>query len=68
MSSIRLRLLRWLIPPVLLMNLAAGALAWMLAPPHLREAVLRTLVLVEMVFALACVGWCGSRSAMACSR
>jgi two-component system sensor histidine kinase TctE len=53
---------------VLLMNLAAGALAWMLAPPHLREAVLRTLVLVEMVFALACVGWCGSRSAMACSR
>ncbi|HEX5341017.1 MAG TPA: HAMP domain-containing sensor histidine kinase [Duganella sp.] len=55
MSSIRLRLLRWLIPPVLLMNLMAGALAWMLAPPHLREAVLRTLVLVEMVFALACV-------------
>jgi two-component system sensor histidine kinase TctE len=54
--SIRLRLLRWVIPPVLLMNLAAGALAYMLAPPHLREAVLRTLVLVEIVFALACVG------------
>jgi two-component system sensor histidine kinase TctE len=56
MSSIRLRLLRWVIPPVLLMNLVAGALAYMLAPPHLREAVLRTLVLVEVVFALACVG------------
>jgi len=56
MSSIRLRLLRWVIPPVLLMNLIAGALAYMLAPPHLREAVLRTLVLVEVVFALACVG------------
>jgi two-component system sensor histidine kinase TctE len=53
--SIRLRLLKWLIPPVLLMNLAAGALAYMLAAPHLREAVLRTLVLVEIVFALACV-------------
>ncbi|MRW82522.1 sensor histidine kinase [Pseudoduganella sp. FT26W] len=53
--SIRLRLLKWLIPPVLLMNLAAGALAYMLAAPHLREAVLRTLVLVECVFALACV-------------
>jgi len=56
MSSIRLRLLRWVIPPVLLMNLVAGALAYMLAAPHLREAVLRTLVLVEVVFALACVG------------
>ncbi|MHA4866210.1 sensor histidine kinase [Duganella sp. PWIR1] len=56
MTSIRLRLLRWVIPPVLLMNLGAGALAYMLASPHLREAVLRTLVLVEIVFALACVG------------
>jgi two-component system sensor histidine kinase TctE len=56
MSSIRLRLLRWVIPPVLLMNLVGGALAYMLAAPHLREAVLRTLVLVEVVFALACVG------------
>ena len=56
MSSVRLRLLKWLIPPILLMNLGAGALAYMLAPPHLREAVLRTLVLVEVVFALACVG------------
>ncbi|MYM22503.1 sensor histidine kinase [Duganella sp. FT135W] len=56
MSSIRLRLLRWVIPPILLMNLGAGALAYMLASPHLREAVLRTLVLVEIVFALACVG------------
>jgi two-component system sensor histidine kinase TctE len=53
--SIRLRLLKWLIPPVLLMNLAAGALAYMLAAPPLREAVLRTLVLLESVFALACV-------------
>jgi two-component system sensor histidine kinase TctE len=53
--SIRLRLLKWLIPPILLMNLAAGALAYMLASPHLRVAVLRTLVLVEIVFALACV-------------
>ncbi|NYE59817.1 two-component system sensor histidine kinase TctE [Duganella sp. 1224] len=55
MSSIRLRLLCWVIPPVLLMNLLAGALAYMLAPPPLREAVLRTLVLLEMVFGLACV-------------
>ncbi|MRX09616.1 HAMP domain-containing protein [Pseudoduganella sp. FT25W] len=53
--SIRLRLLKWLIAPVLLMNLAAGALAYMLAAPPLREAVLRTLVLLESVFALACV-------------
>jgi two-component system sensor histidine kinase TctE len=56
MSSIRLRLLKWLIPPILLMNLGAGALAYLLAPPPLREAVLRTLVLLEIVFALACVG------------
>ncbi len=85
MSSIRLRLLRWLIPPILLMNLGAGALIYMLAwppaphgppaaapvipaPPrteaadaerqraHLREAVLRTLVLLELAFAAACVG------------
>ncbi|MTV41543.1 sensor histidine kinase [Duganella radicis] len=56
MSSIRLRLLKWVIPPVLLMNLCAGALAYMLASPHLREAVLRTLVLVEIVVGLACVG------------
>nr|WP_315259746.1 HAMP domain-containing sensor histidine kinase [uncultured Duganella sp.] len=55
MSSIRLRLLKWLIPPILLMNLGAGALAYALAPPPLREAVLRTLVLLEMVLALACV-------------
>jgi two-component system sensor histidine kinase TctE len=55
MSSIRLRLLCWVIPPVLLMNLLAGALAYTLAPPPLREAVLRTLVLLEIVFALACV-------------
>jgi two-component system sensor histidine kinase TctE len=55
MSSIRLRLLCWVIPPVLLMNLLAGALAYTLAPPHLREAVLRTLVLLEIVFALGCV-------------
>ena len=55
MNSIRLRLLKWVIPPVLLMNLLAGALAYMLAPPHLREAVLRTLVLLEIVFGLACV-------------
>jgi len=56
MSSIRLRLLKWVIPPVLLVNLGAGALAYTLASPHLREAVLRTLVLVEIVIALACVG------------
>jgi signal transduction histidine kinase len=55
MSSIRLRLLKWLIPPILLMNLGAGALAYVLAPPPLREAVLRTLVLLEIVLALACV-------------
>jgi two-component system sensor histidine kinase TctE len=55
-GSIRLRLLRWVIPPVLLMNLLAGALAYMLAPPPLREVVLRTLVLLEIVFALGCVG------------
>jgi two-component system sensor histidine kinase TctE len=55
MSSIRLRLLKWLIPPILLANLGAGALAWMLAPPPLREVVMRTLVLLEVVFALACV-------------
>ncbi len=56
MSSIRLRLLKWVIPPVLLMNLGAGALAYTLASPHLREAVLRTLILVEIVIALGCVG------------
>lgn len=55
MSSIRLRLLKWLIPPILLMNLGAGVLAYALAPPPLREAVLRTLVLLELVLALACV-------------
>lgn len=78
MSSIRWRLLKWLVPPILLMNLGAGALVYMLAwppatrvpaaPPgivaddaarqraQLREAVLRTLVLLEIAFALACVG------------
>ncbi|MBV7535081.1 HAMP domain-containing histidine kinase [Duganella sp. sic0402] len=55
MSSIRLRLLKWLIPPILLMNLGAGALAYALAPPPLREAVLRTLVLLEIALALGCV-------------
>jgi len=55
LHSIRLRLLKWLIPPILLMNLGAAALAYALAPPALRDAVLRTLVLLEIVLALACV-------------
>ena len=97
MTSIRLRLLKWLIVPILLINLAGGALAYMLAwlpaqiafdqsvteaparaqagggeampapagriavdqTPHqrtqIRQAVVRALVLLEVLIALACV-------------
>lgn len=75
MNSIRLRLLKWLIGPILLINLAGGVLAYKLATlpapsaaapalpaaelrkhEQLRLAVLRALVLMEVVFALASIG------------
>ncbi len=100
MTSIRLRLLKWLIVPILLINLAGGALAYMLAwlpaqiafeqsqseaparaqagggeampaptptgriavdpttqkRTQIRQAVVRALVLLEVLIALACVG------------
>lgn len=89
MTSIRLRLLKTLIVPILLINLAGGALAYMLAwlptriafvqsqpdaPPQsppgernavaqspdkqvqMRQAVVRGLVLLEVLIALACIG------------
>ena len=75
MNSIRLRLLKWLIGPILLINLAGGVLAYKLAAlpvpgaqtstpaaddlrkhEQLRLAVLRALVLMEAVFAIASVG------------
>ncbi len=75
MTSIRLRLLKWLIGPILLINLAGGMLAYKLASlptpltatvpasadaarkqEQLRQAVLRALLLMEAVFAVASVG------------
>jgi two-component system sensor histidine kinase TctE len=75
MTSIRLRLLKWLIGPILLINLAGGVLAYKLAAlpapgaqvaapaadearkhEQLRLAVLRALVLMEVVFAIASIG------------
>jgi len=79
MTSIRLRLLKWLIVPVLLINLGGGALTYMLAwapaatvaanGPHreqMREATLRALVLLEVVLTLASVGlvWFSVSSAL----
>ncbi|MBP1203144.1 two-component system sensor histidine kinase TctE [Duganella sp. 1411] len=95
MTSIRVRLLKTLIVPILLINLAGGALAYMLAwlptrivletgqseapgqgqgpagatraaptaqiavdnmPHQIRQAVVRGLVLLEVLIALACIG------------
>jgi two-component system sensor histidine kinase TctE len=75
MTSIRLRLLKWLIGPILVINLAGGVLAYKLAAlpapgvqalapaaeearkhEQLRLAVLRALVLMEVVFAIASIG------------
>jgi len=82
MTSIRLRLLKTLIVPILLINLAGGALAYMLAllparivldqsqsqapgpsiaqgpdkQVQMRQAVVRGLVLLEVLIALACIG------------
>jgi two-component system sensor histidine kinase TctE len=69
MTSIRLRLLKWLIVPVLLINLAGGALTYMLAwapagtvaantqqRGQMRQATLRALVLLEVVLTAASVG------------
>ena len=79
MTSIRLRLLKWLIVPVLLINLAGGALTYMLAwapagtvaangpqREQMREATLRALVLLEVVLTLASVGlvWFSVSSAL----
>lgn len=68
MASIRLRLLKWLIVPVLLINLAGGALTYMLAwapasavgagvqqRDQMRQATLRALVLLEVVLTAASV-------------
>ena len=79
MTSIRLRLLKWLIVPVLLINLAGGALTYMLAwapastaaaagpqREQMRQATLRTLLLLEVVLTLASVGlvWFSVSSAL----
>jgi two-component system sensor histidine kinase TctE len=79
MTSIRLRLLKWLIVPVLLINLGGGALTYMLAwapaatvaangpqREQMREATLRALVLLEVVLTLASVGlvWFSVSSAL----
>ena len=79
MTSIRLRLLKWLIVPVLLINLSGGALTYMLAwapaatvaangpqREQMREATLRALVLLEVVLTLASVGlvWFSVSSAL----
>jgi two-component system sensor histidine kinase TctE len=70
MASIRLRLLKWLIVPILLINLAGGALTYMLAwaPANavaaspqqrgqMRQATLRALVLLQVVLSVASVGF-----------
>ncbi|NGZ84964.1 sensor histidine kinase [Duganella aceris] len=79
MTSIRLRLLKWLIVPVLLINLGGGALTYMLAwapagaaassgpqREQMRQATLRALVLLEVVLTLASVGlvWFSVSSAL----
>jgi signal transduction histidine kinase len=69
MTSIRLRLLKWLIVPVLLINVAGGVLTYMLAwapanavsagaqqRDQMRQASLRALVLLEVVLTVASVG------------
>lgn len=75
MTSIRARLLKWLLAPILLLNLAGAVLAYKLAalplqpsavqsgPPagalaqqQQRQAVLRALLLMEVLFAIASVG------------
>ena len=79
MPSIRLRLLKWLIVPILLINLGGGALTYVLAwvPAHapasgapqraqIRQATLRALVLLELVLTMASVGlvWFSVSSAL----
>ena len=79
MASIRLRLLKWLIVPILLLNLAGGALTYVLAwvPANapvssaqqrgqMRQATLRALVLLEVVLTVASVGliWFSVSSAL----
>jgi two-component system sensor histidine kinase TctE len=79
MNSIRLRLLKWLIGPILLINLAGGALAYLLAwapadavgagvqqRAQMRQATLRTMVLLEVVLTAASVGlvWFSVSSAL----
>jgi two-component system sensor histidine kinase TctE len=79
MASIRLRLLKWLIVPVLLINLAGGALTYMLAwapanavtagvqqRDQMRQATLRALVLLEVVLTVASVAlvWFSVSSAL----
>jgi two-component system sensor histidine kinase TctE len=79
MTSIRLRLLKWLILPILLLNLAGGVLTYVLAwaPAHaplssvqqrgqMQQATLRALVLLEVVLTLASVGliWFSVSSAL----
>jgi two-component system sensor histidine kinase TctE len=69
MTSIRLRLLKWLIVPVLLINLSGGVLTYMLAwapanavgagvqqRDQARQASLRALLLLEVVLTLASAG------------
>ena len=79
MTSIRLRLLKWLIVPVLLINLAGGALTYVLAwapanavgtgaqqRDQMRQASLRALLLLEVVLTAASVGlvWFSVSSAL----
>jgi two-component system sensor histidine kinase TctE len=79
MASIRLRLLKWLIVPILLLNLAGGVLTYVLAwaPANapitnvqqrgqMRQATLRALVLLEVVLTVAAVGlvWFSVSSAL----
>ncbi|HEX9172715.1 MAG TPA: sensor histidine kinase, partial [Telluria sp.] len=63
MTSIRVRLLKWLIGPILLVNLAGAALAAMLGwtPAQLRleqglSATVGALVALEALFTLVLVG------------
>jgi len=69
MTSIRLRLLKWLIAPILLINLAGGALTYTLAwapanaiavsaqqRDQLRQATLRAMLLLELVLTVTSVG------------
>jgi two-component system, OmpR family, sensor histidine kinase TctE len=56
MNSIRVRLLRWLIGPILLLNLAGASLVYLLAWRSQGADTVRVLVLLEGLFTLVLAG------------